>query len=128
MGSHSSHLHDPSVSSYAEVRNVVIFKCHVFRTREGGCCGGVMYIKEDSLYYKRNDIFSYRYRFKFSDIDRVEIVNYYGTAALKVSVHPCTTVWAPMPDAAVFVPQLAEAINSHRQRGSQGYDGRNGPG
>lgn len=112
---------DPSVVSYAEVGDIIITRGSVRLLGLGRYSRGLMYIQGDSFYYvtkcgsKLCCCKCFRYSFKLSDIDQVDMLNRSSLnlpPGLRISVHPDITILAGMPDAATFARPLSKMSNT----------------
>lgn len=115
---------DPKVSDLVTVGDIGIYRGMMSVIRIQGCCNGIMYIKNDSLYYETKYggalcCSCFRQRFRLSDIKKVEPLPYgpITIAGLKITVvspsQIVTTVLVVMPDAATFSPQLGKACQKY---------------
>ena len=125
-------LHDPSVSAHARVGDIAIVGQYGQTIKIEGCCSGLMYIKEDILYYE-TVCSGYLccqccgHSFNVRDITSVEVVqnhiarfgygkHLYLNPGLKITVQSrsgASTIIVAMPDAQEFAGQLNEFANQN---------------
>lgn len=127
-------LHDPTVTVHARVGDIAI----VYRygqTMIKGCCSGLMYIREDVLYYEticsgRLCCQSCRRSFNVKDITTVEVINNQVVRlhdkflllnpGLKITVKPHSgtdqTIIVAMPDAQEFAGHLSKLTGSKQDQ------------
>ena len=122
-------VQDPSVTAYARVGDIA-FVYRYSHSMIKGCCSGLMYIREDVLYYEtvcsgRLCCQCCRRAFNVRNIASVEVVKnrtetFHGkflvlSPGLKITVKPhsgsSTTIIVVMPDAQEFAAQLNQLIN-----------------
>ena len=126
-------LHDPTVTAHARVGDIA-FVYQVGQDMIKGC-GGLMYIKEDILYYEMECsghlcCQSCRCSFNVKDITNVEVINdqvvrfhnksLFLNPGLKITVKPDSgtdqTIIVAMPDAQEFAGQLGKLTASNKDQ------------
>lgn len=117
-------VQDVSVTAHTRVGDIA-FVYRYGQSMIKGCCSGLMYIREDVLYYEtvcsgRLCCKCCRRAFNVRDIISVEVVNsrierFHNkflvlNPGLKITVKPNTTIIVAMPDAQEFAAQLNRLV------------------
>ena len=127
-------VHDTSVSAHARVGDIA-FVYRYGHSMIKGCCSGLMYIREDVLYYEtvcsgRLCCKCCRRSVSVRDITSVEVVNNQAerfqnkflvlNPGLKITIKPpsgsSTTIIVAMPDAQEFAAQLNKLANVNQNQ------------
>ena len=128
-------VHDASVSAHARVGDIA-FVYRYGHSMIKGCCTGLMYIREDVLYYEtvcsgRLCCKCCRRAFNVSNIARVEVISNRAemfqnqfivlNPGLKIAVKPSgsssgTIIIVAMPDAQEFAAQLNRIANLNQSQ------------
>ena len=125
---------DLSVSYHTDVLDIVVFKGDIPWYQVLGCCTGLMYIKDGSLYYEMKCGSSLcclccRKRFKLQDLRTVEVIDNQAfrfqsasirnprtheivlSPGLRITAGYSTTVLVGVPEAVELAQQLRQACN-----------------
>ena len=127
-------LYDPSVTSHATVGDIAFDKACTYSDPTIKGCEGLMYIKENVLYYEmacsgRLCCLSRRQAFNVTDITSVEVCEdrvetfkrqfIILRPRLKITVKPqsgsVTMIIVAMPDAAEFAAKLNELVSPNEK-------------
>ncbi len=114
---------DTTVTSYADVGDIVVFSGRVTYLSIRRCFNGLLYIKDDSLYYqtKFGASLSCKHRYKLSDVVKVEVVKQARlllpnrkyiilNPGLKITLgNPSTTMLVAIQEAERFGMELVRA-------------------
>lgn len=126
-------VQDPDVSFHTTVGDIVVLR-GIMTSSVKGCCSGIMYVKEDTLYYETQCGSSlcckcFRQGFLLSEIQNVEVVQNQAvryqmskyillSPGLKITAGQNTTILVAVSDAAAFSQQLLHACNSKKGSGN----------